>query len=69
MLIVLVMGGRMWGTFLSFSLWKETLSACQQQFSLRMGLDGGREAFSFHFAPFPVALRFLVSALLIFYDG
>ena len=48
-----------------FSL-EGSISACQQQFSFRMGLNGGSEAFSFHFAPFPVALRFSVSALLIF---
>ena len=40
-------------------------AVCQQQFSLRMGLNGGRRDFSCHFAPLPVALGFFSLGILV----
>ena len=39
-------------------------AVCQQQFSLRMGLNGGRRDFC-HFAPLPVALEFFSLGILV----
>lgn len=60
---MLVMGGRMWGTFLSFSLWKET-ALCQQQ-SPRMGLNGGRRDLLLSLCTFSCSLGFFSLGVLV----
>ena len=47
-----------------FSLEGNT-AVCQLRFSLKMGLNGGRRDFSFHFAPLPVALGFFSLGILV----